>query len=379
VEQVLDVVLFIAGVVVLTTTVLSAVRTTVLPRGVSSWTNRQVFAALRGLFKLLSGRSPTYERRDRIMAMYGPVGLLALLLSWLLLISASFTAMFWAIDVRPLRVALELSGSSIFTLGTTAPNTLGASVLAYTEAGFGLLLLTLLISYLPVLYSSFQRRETAVTLLQVRAGSPPSAVNLLIRYNRIEKTDELSELWRQWEEWFADIAESHISFPALAYFRSPQPDKSWVTAGGTVLDAASLWVSAIEHPRDPDAQLLIRAGYIAFRQIADFFRVPYDRNPQPTDPISISRYEFDEACRTLAEAGVPLKNDLDAAWEAFAGWRVNYDTPLLNLARLTEAPLAPWTSDRSPLQKRVSRLSQVVSTAKATTRARRLGRRQRQP
>jgi hypothetical protein len=143
-----------------------------------------------------------------------------------------------------------------------------------------------------------------------------------------------------------------------------------------VLDAASLWASAIEHPRDPDAQLLIRAGYIAFRQIADFFRVPYDSNPQPTDPISISRYEFDQACRTLAEAGVPLKSDLDAAWEAFAGWRVNYDTPLLNLARLTEAPLAPWTSDRSPLQTRLSRLSRVVKTATATTRARRLQRRQ---
>jgi hypothetical protein len=375
VEQVLKVVLFAGGVVVAAGTVLSAVRTTVLPRGVQSRLNTQVFSALRVVFRLLSGRSPTYERRDRIMAMYGPIGLLLMLTTWLVLIIAAFTIMFWAAGVHPWRIALQFSGSSIFTLGTTTWKSLGPNLLSYTEAGFGLLLLTLLITYLPVLYTSFQRRETNVTLLQVRAGSPPSAVNLLIRYHRIEKFDELGELWRQWELWFADIAESHISFPVLAYFRSPQPDKSWVTAGGTVLDAASLWASTVEHPRDPDAQLLIRAGYIALRQIAEFYSVPFDRNPQPTDPISISRYEFDEACRMLAEAGVPLKQDLDAAWEAFAGWRVNYDTPLLNLARLTEAPLAPWTSDRSPLQIRTSRLRRVVKTAKATSRARRSQRR----
>jgi hypothetical protein len=305
------------------------------------------------------------------MAMYAPISLLSMLFTWLLLVIAAFAAMFWAIDVRPWRTAMLLSGSSVFTLGTTTSRSFPANLLTYAEAGLGLLLLTLLITYLPALYSSFQRREVAVTTLEVRAGNPPSAVNLLVRYHRIEKTDELGELWRQWEIWFADVAESHISFPALAYFRSPQPDKSWVTAGGTVLDAASLWVSTIEHPRDPDAQLLIRAGYIAFRQIADFFGVPYEKNPQPTDPISISRYEFDEACRKLAEAGVPLKSDLDAAWEAFAGWRVNYDTPLLNLARMTEAPIAPWTSDRSPLQVRVSRLKRAVKSAKATTRDRR--------
>jgi hypothetical protein len=375
VEQVLKIVLFAGGVLVVVATVLSAVRTTVLPRGVQSRLNAQVFTGIRLLFRVFSGRSPTYEKRDRVMAMYAPTGLLAMLFSWLLLIVLSFTVMYWAIDIHPWRSALQFSGSSVFTLGTTSSRSFGANVLSYIEAGIGLLLLTLLISYLPALYTSFQRRETAVTLLQVRAGNPPSAVNLLVRYQRIEKTAELGELWRQWEVWFADIAESHISFPALAQFRSPQPDKSWVTAGGTVLDAASLWASTVEHPRDPDAQLLIRAGYIALRQIAAFFRVPYDPNPQPTDPISISRYEFDEACGKLAEAGVPLKPDLDAAWEAFAGWRVNYDTPLLNLARLTEAPLAPWTSDRSPLEMRVSRLSRV---AKATSRARRSKRRARQ-
>jgi hypothetical protein len=374
VEQVGKVLLFIAGAATVLVTLVSAVRTTILPRGVQSGIFQQVFKGTWVIFRLRVGRSPSYEKRDRVMAMYAPVALLTLLTAWYVLLVLSYTAMFAAINVHPLRNALELAGSSVFTLGTTSTHTLIGNLLSYSEAGLGLLLLTLLITYLPAMYTSFQRREAAVTLLAVRAGTPPVAANLIIRYHRIEKTDQLGDLWRQWEEWFADVEESHVSFPALAFFRSPQPSHSWVTAAGAVLDAAGIWVTTVEHPRDPDAQLMIRAGYLCLRQIADYWKVPYDANPQPTDPISISRSEFDEACGRLAKTGVPLKADLDAAWEAYAGWRVNYDTPLLNLARLTEAPIAPWTSDRSPLQMRVTTFGRIKNVA-ATTRARRLQRR----
>jgi hypothetical protein len=348
-RQVGEVVLFAAGAVLVVYTLVSAVRTTMIPRGVGTTVGRKVFVSTRLIFRLRVGRSPTYERRDRIMATYGPVFLLVLLLTWLVLLMVGYTAMYAALDVRPLARAIELSGSSIFTLGTTSTGHLGTLIVTYTEAGLGLLLLTLLITYLPTLYTTFQRREALVTLLETRAGTPPSAVNLLVRYHRIEKTDRLVDLWQQWEGWFADIEESHVSYPVLAFFRSPQRDHSWVTAAGTVLDAGSLWASTVEHPRDPDVQLFIRAGSLALRRIADYFDIPFDPDPRPDDPITISRYEYDDACRELAQAGVPLKEDLDAAWRSFAGWRVNYDTPLLNLARLTEAPIAPWTSDRSPL------------------------------
>ena len=239
--------------------------------------------------------------------------------------------------------------------------------------------LTLLITYLPTIYTTFQRREASVTLLEVRAGNPPSAVNLLVRYHRIEKLDQLNELWIQWEGWFAELEESHVSFPALAYFRSPQPDHSWITAAGTVLDAGSLWASTVEHPRDPDVQLCIRAGSLALRRIAAYFAVPFDADPAPDDPISISHYEYDEACRELAAAGVPLKDDLDAGWKSFAGWRVNYDTPLLNLARLTEAPIAAWTSDRSPVgPDRTWTFRRAFKGGTATSRGRRSYRRARE-
>jgi hypothetical protein len=183
----------------------------------------------------------------------------------------------------------------------------------------------------------------------VRAGSPPSAIELILRYHRIHGLDRLNVLWVQWEQWFADIEESHTSLAALVFFRSPQPDHSWVTASGAVLDAAALLRSTVDAPRDAQADLCIRAGYLALRRIAAFFQIPYNANPRPDDPISISRVEFDAAYDELAQNGVPLIPDRDQAWRDFAGWRVNYDAVLLSLAALTMAPYALWSSDRSLL------------------------------
>jgi hypothetical protein len=108
-------------------------------------------------------------------------------------------------------------------------------------------------------------------------------------------------------------------------------------------------VSTVDGPRDPSAELTIRAGYVALRRIARFFRIDFDDEPRPDDPISIQREEFDAAYERLLLAGVPLRSDRAAAWRDFAGWRVNYDTVLLSLSALTQAPPTPWTADRSPV------------------------------
>jgi hypothetical protein len=243
-----------------------------------------------------------------------------------------------------------LSGSSIYTLGFAVPPNLPTMVLTFSEAGLGLVLLAMLISYLPSMYQSFSRREAAVAALDVRADTPPTATAMLIRVARIEGWERLDNLWRDWETWFVDVTETHTSLPALVFFRSPHWEHSWVTASGAVLDGASLFASTVDRARSPDAELCIRAGYVALRRIADFFGIEYDPDPHwPDTPISIDRREFDEVCRRMVEAGVPLRDDLEQAWRDFAGWRVNYDRVLLSLASLTMAPYAPWSSDRSIL------------------------------
>jgi hypothetical protein len=284
------------------------------------------------------------------MAMLGPISLLALLATWLILIMAGYTLMYLAVTSRSFTQAVELSGSSIFTLGTTTARTLGPLLLTYSEAGLGLLLVALLITYLPTIYGAFARRENGVAQLEVRAGNPPTAVTMMIRYHRIEQSRyRLTELWREWMAWFADVEETHTTFPIVALFRSSHPERSWIASAGALLDGASFWAGAVEHPKDPDAQLCIRAGYLALRRIADIFKLPYDADPGPDDPISVTREEWNEAMDEMATAGVPLLADRNAAWDAWKGWRVNYDTVLLNLARLVEAPPTPWVSDRSPV------------------------------
>jgi len=220
-------------------------------------------------------------------------------------------------------------------------------VIAFLAAAFGLGLVALLIAYLPTIYASFSRREVLVAYLTARAGTPPSAIDLLRRAHLIDRLHDLDDLWEKFHLWFAELEETHTSQPLLNFFRSPSPDRSWVTAAGTILDAASLINSTVDAGWHPMAGLCVRSGYTALRAIGDFFGMEYPPDPQPGDPITISREEWEEARNQLAATGVPLRPDLDQAWLDFAGWRVNYDTVLVTLAGLMQAPYAPWSSDRS--------------------------------
>jgi hypothetical protein len=346
--DILRLLVFLLGLAIVARAVFSAIQTFVLPRSANDRLSRFVFGTSFRVFRLVLRQTHTYEQRDRIMAFFAPISLLALIPIYLVLIFLGFACMYWALgNVGSLEQALKVSGSSVMTLGYAAPGDLPDGLLMFAEAAIGLILVAVLIAYLPTMYNAFQRREQAVTLLEVRAGSPPSAVEMILRYHRIHGLDQLNTLWVQWEQWFADIEESHTSLAALVFFRSPQPDHSWVTAAGAILDAAALLRSTVDVPRDAQADLCLRAGYLALRRIADFFQIEYNAQPKPDDPISVSQVEFETAYNELAQAGVPLIADREAAWRNFAGWRVNYDAVLLALAALTMAPYAPWSSDRS--------------------------------
>lgn len=337
----------LAGAVVVIWAVESAVITVVVPRGTAVILTRWVFTLARLPFHGRARRMKDEGRRDALLALYGPTGLLMLPVAWLVLVVSGCMLIFWALGASSIRTAFAESGSSLFTLGFVTPTSLPQTAVAFVEAGLGLGLVALLISYLPSIYGSYSRREVMVTALETQAGSPPSAIVFIERIARIDGLHETAEIWQDWYRWFADIEETHISTPSLVYFRSPQPERSWVTAGGAVLDAASLLVATIDLERQPQAELCIRAGYIALRRIATFYGLPYDPDPRPDDPISITREEFEAACGRFAAAGAVLRPDRDQAWRDFAGWRVNYDAVLLGLASLTLAPTAPWSSDRS--------------------------------
>jgi hypothetical protein len=347
INRIFAVAVFVVGVLGVLLALVSAISTFVLPRSDRNFLTRFVFRSTRRVFDLLLRFSDTYERSDAIMAYYAPLGLMLLLPVWYLLICLGYAAVDWSLGFGDFLQSFRLSGSSLFTLGFAQPNGFLQSTLAFSEGMLGLLMVALLIAYLPTMYAAFSRREQAVNMLEVRAGVPPSAVEMLLRFGRIHGLDKLGEYWRTWETWFADIEESHTTLATLVFFRSPDPKISWITAAGAVLDAAALTLSAVDVPHEPSADLCIRAGYLALRRIANHFDRANPQSPHfPEQPISIHRSEFDTVIEQLAAAGIPLKADREQAWRDFGGWRVNYDRSLIELCNLVMAPFAAWSSDR---------------------------------
>lgn len=349
------VLVILVGSVLVAVTVSSAVSTFVLPRSARSAITTFVFRQLRRAFRFRASLAKTYGERDAVMAYYAPLSLMLLLPVWYVLLGLGYAMLYWGLGNGTPVEALRLSGSSLFTLGFEAPRGAWISLLADSEAMLGLIMVALLIAYLPTMYSAFARREQAVNMLEVRAGTPPSAVEMLQRFRRIHGLDRLGDYWRTWEAWFADIEESHTTLAALVFFRSPRPDLSWITAAGTVLDTAALTLAAIDVPYEVSAALCIRAGFLALRRIANYFQIPNPQQPHfPEDAISISRAEFDETLDGLRDYGLPIKTDREQAWTDFAGWRVNYDRSLTTLAEFLMAPYATWSSDRmSPSAPRI--------------------------
>jgi hypothetical protein len=346
---VLRVLAVVGGVAIVVAVLDSAIRTFMLPRASRVRLTTAISRLVAWVFTRLTPPTRSYRSRDRVLALRPPLTLLAYQAVWFFLVFTGFTFVFWGAKEMPFVEASHYSGSALFTLGFANPTGESPLFIVYAEAIIGLTLLALLISYLPTIYAAFSRREVQVAHITARAGSPPSAVDLIIRAHRIEKLYDLDDLWVSWQLWFAELEETHTSLGSLTFFRSPKADRSWVTASGVVLDAAALVNSTIEGPWQPMAALCVRSGFTALRSIADFFGIQYDPDPAPSDPISIAREEFDDVCRQMAAVGVPLRDDRDQAWRDFAGWRVNYDRVLLALAGLTMAPYAMWSSDRSIL------------------------------
>ncbi|HRV90598.1 MAG TPA: hypothetical protein P5526_00370 [Anaerolineae bacterium] len=346
-DFILRVVCFVLGGYVVIWTLTSAIRTFVLPRSDNVFLTRLVFQSIFRVFQLRIRWAKSYTERDWVMGFFSPVALLVLPVVWLTFISLGYMLMFWAVGERPWYDAYLLSGSSLLTLGFASVDNLAEVLLAFSEATIGLGLIAVLISYLPTMFSAFSEREAAVSMLEIYASTPPSATEMLKRMHRIHGLEYLTEIWKDWERWFIELEQTHTSLIPLVFFRSSHVGQSWVITAGTVLDVAALRASTLDMPRDPKAELCIRAGYLALQNIVDFFRIPFNPNPRSTDAISVTRAEYMTLCQELVEAGLPLKPDLDQAWRDFAGWRVNYDRVLLVLAGLTMAPEAPWSGDRA--------------------------------
>ena len=229
---VIQLVVFVAGLLLVLRALLSAVRTFVVPRGAYDNLSSFEFRVVGRIFNGIARPSLGYDRRDAIMALYAPIALVVLPLLLLALVLAGFAGMFWAIGPTTIEAAARDSGSALLTLGFAPVTGWPALVLSFGEAAIGLILVALLIAYLPTMYTAFQRREAFVAKVSVRAGTPASGTELLIRFWSVGLLGALGDLWAEAETWFIDLEESHTTLAALPFYRSPRSTRSWTTAAG---------------------------------------------------------------------------------------------------------------------------------------------------
>lgn len=335
-----------AGFVGITTTVwilTSAIRTMVIPRPERVWITGSAFSAARALARVVASRVSSHGVRHRIFGAFAPVVLIALPLIWAIGLIASFSLVNWSLMGGSFATAIELSGSSLTTLGFSQAPNFGLRLVAIFEALLGLAVIALVIGFLPTLYSTFSRREIAVGRLTIRAGEPPSPTEFLTRLQAIGRLDQIGTRWEEWESWFVELGETHTSFPALIYFRSARPERSWVTAAETALDTAALATACRLVPSTGQAETMIRSGYLALRAIADFYRIQPELAPSDSDSITITRSQFNSLLDRLEAGGLEVNVDRDDAWDRFAGWRVNYDRAITGLASLVSDTPTHWS------------------------------------
>lgn len=347
---VVHVVAIIAGVFMLLWVLASAVRTVVIPRPERVLLTKITFDVARRLTQFVSRKTMNPKRREQWLAMFGPAALLFLPVLWSVGSILAYTLIFWGMKAGTVLEAFELSGSSLTTMGfVPAPNA-AARLVAVTEGLLGLGIIALMISFIPSMYSTFSRREVAVGRFTVRAGEPPSPAEFILRLDAIGQLEHVGQEWREWEDWFVELGETHTSFPALIYFRSIRPSRSWLTAAEASLDTAAIVASTGLVSNGGQADTMIRAGYLSLRAIADFFELEPELDasaPEGTDDISISRDQFDAILDTIHRGGCAIVCDRAEAWTAFRGWRINYDRAIAGLSTLVGDIDSHWYASQA--------------------------------
>jgi len=345
------------GLVLLVWTLVDVFRTLVMPRAARGRVrlSRLLFRVMWRPWKWVGLRTKTAAGRERVLSTAAPFLFFALLVGWGLLAVFGYGLILWspafahgfAGGNASFADALYDSGASLFTLGFGNDVATGwTRAIAVIDGATGLGLFAVVIAYLPVLYQAFNRREVGVLLLDARAGSPPSGPELLHRMGSAGVASSLQELFAEWERWVADVLETHMSYPLLALFRSPHDDTSWITALGSVLDAATLIITSVEDEPDERARLLYGSGVHAVEDLFYYFRL--------TERVAvIERNEFEDVLQDMKDDGFSIR-PVDEAFDRFTEKRAKYAGRLDALAVLFAAPPALWIGDRSFLGARTA-------------------------
>jgi hypothetical protein len=349
-----SIVAFVFGLIIIWSVLLDAFETVVLPRRVTrhfrltAWFYRQTWIPWRNAARRIKKTS----RQQNFLGYFGPLSLIMLLAFWATGLIFGFGLVQYGIggheqlNKEPLTFGRIIyhSGETFFTLGygDIVPTSPTARALSVFEAGMGFAFLGVVIGYIPVVYASFSRREIQISMLDSRAGSPPSAAELLVRL--AGRSDDpgvdqkvLDEVLREWERWAGELLESHISYPVLSFFRSQHSNQSWLGALTTMLDVTSLVLTGIEGVHPGQAKLTFAMARHAAVDLAQVVNARYDSSESDRLPEA----ELVALREALGTAGLRLRSDEYAA-DKLTKLRSMYEPYVHSTGRNLMLTLPPW-------------------------------------
>ena len=344
----------IFGFVIIFVVLLDAFETVVLPRRVTrtfrltAWFYRRTWIP----WKEIAGRIRTPARQQSFLGYFGPLSLIMLLAFWAATLIMGFALLQYGVGAHeqlnkePITFGRIIyhSGETFFTLGygDIVPTSGTARALSVLEAFMGFAFLGVVIGYLPVVYASFSRREIQISMLDARAGSPPTATELLVRLAGSSENPAIDQIvldgvLRDWERWAGELLESGISYPVLSFFRSQHSNQSWLGALMTMLDVTSLVITGIEGIHPGQARLTFAMARHAAVDLAQVVNARYD----PLAPERLTDAEFNLLRETLAAAGLKLRAGEEARHK-LAKLRSMYEPYVHSTARNLMVALPPW-------------------------------------
>ena len=294
------------------------------------------------------------SRRESFLSYFGPLSLLGLFVVWAVGLVFAFAFLHFGAGssinspIAPMGhpgflTDLYLSGTTFFTLGLgdVTPRTELARFITVIESGLGLGFLAMVISYLPVLYGAFSRREVNISLLDARAGSPPTASELLQRHTQLQSVAALEQYLRDWETWAAELMESHMSYPVLCYFRSQHNNQSWLAALTTILDVSALLIAYGKGALRWQAKLTFAISRHAVVDLAQVLNCP----PKRTDGERLPAGELRKLHTLLIGANLSecCAEDREEDEQRLGDLRRMYEPYVAALSDRLLMPVGAWT------------------------------------
>ncbi len=340
------------GILCLVIVLLDAFQTIILPRRAAGHIRlTRIFYALTWRpWVFVARRISDLRKRETVYSFYGPLSLIFLLVIWASGMLIGFALITYSLG-SPFSDSkqqlgfmsdLYVSGTTIFTLGIgdVTPHGEWARVLTILEAGMGLGFLAVVMGYFPVLYAAFSRREVSISLLDARAGSPPTAAELMRRHSYEGAEQALTQLLSEWERWSAELLESHISYTLLCYFRSQHNNQSWISALTAILDTSALLIAGVRGHEARQAQLTFAMARHAMVDLAQIFSL----KPLNDVPDRLPRERYEQLYQLLSQSGVSVCRD-ERSFERLRDMRALYEGYAEALSSYLCMPLPPWIAD----------------------------------